>query len=113
MLGGMPLWQHPNSGQISPHREHGLVPSVVLCSEGEPIAVEAARAAGDLGPKGCFYEARHSAICLPLLSVTPQPTLNAFMGLGPAAWREARALLQALLSATEPTLRDNVGLRKR
>lgn len=60
-----------------------------------------------------LWSEAQSAICLPLLSVTPQPTLNAFMGLGPAAWREARALLQTLLSATEPTLRDNAGLRKR
>ncbi|POI33363.1 hypothetical protein CIB84_002885, partial [Bambusicola thoracicus] len=48
-----------------------------------------------------------------LLSIAHQPTLNAFMGLGPTAWREARALLQSLLSAAEPTLRDNAGLRKR
>lgn len=42
-----------------------------------------------------------------------QPTLNAFMGLGRPAWSEARAFLQRLLSAGEPTLRDNAELRRR
>ncbi|NWU81319.1 FAAA Fumarylacetoacetase, partial [Onychorhynchus coronatus] len=45
--------------------------------------------------------------------VFDQPTLNAFMGLGRPAWMEARALLQRLLSAGEPTLRDNTELRRR
>jgi len=40
-----------------------------------------------------------------------QPSLNAFMGLGRAAWREVRAQIQRLLSADEPTLRDNAVLR--
>ncbi|NXT13210.1 FAAA Fumarylacetoacetase, partial [Prunella fulvescens] len=45
--------------------------------------------------------------------VFDQPTLNAFMGLGWPAWTEARALLQKLLAAGEPTLRDNAELRRR
>ncbi|KAK2522151.1 Fah [Columba guinea] len=45
--------------------------------------------------------------------VFDQPTLNAFMGLGRAAWMEARARLQKLLSASEPALRDNAELRGR
>ncbi|XP_005989652.1 fumarylacetoacetase isoform X1 [Latimeria chalumnae] len=45
--------------------------------------------------------------------VFDQPTLNAFMGLGYEAWKEARAVLQRLLSASEPTLRDNNELRNR
>ncbi|XP_054858950.1 fumarylacetoacetase [Eublepharis macularius] len=53
----------------------------------------------------------------PILSkhhhVFDQPTLNHFMGLGWEAWREARAFLQKLLSADEPTLRDDAELRKR
>ncbi|KAL4425695.1 hypothetical protein ABPG75_009711 [Micractinium tetrahymenae] len=40
-----------------------------------------------------------------------QPTLTAFMALGPPAWREARATLQRLLSAGEGALRDNLALR--
>ncbi|XP_073029788.1 fumarylacetoacetase-like [Primulina eburnea] len=36
-----------------------------------------------------------------------QPNLNKFLELGRPAWREARATLQKLLSADEPTLRDN------
>ncbi|XP_015274727.1 PREDICTED: fumarylacetoacetase [Gekko japonicus] len=52
----------------------------------------------------------------PILSKHPhvfnQPTLNHFMGLGWEAWREARVFLQKLLSANEPTLRDNVELHK-
>ncbi|KDD73772.1 fumarylacetoacetate hydrolase [Helicosporidium sp. ATCC 50920] len=36
-----------------------------------------------------------------------QPTLNAFMGLGQTAWKEARATLQRLLSAKEGALRDS------
>ncbi|XP_005989655.1 fumarylacetoacetase isoform X4 [Latimeria chalumnae] len=35
------------------------------------------------------------------------------MGLGYEAWKEARAVLQRLLSASEPTLRDNNELRNR
>ncbi|XP_072020166.1 fumarylacetoacetase-like [Amphiura filiformis] len=45
--------------------------------------------------------------------VFEEPTLNAFMGLGTPAWTEARATLQKLLSADEPTLRDNADLRQR
>lgn len=41
-----------------------------------------------------------------------QPNLNKFVGLGRPAWKEARATLQKLLSATEPTLRDNADLRQ-
>ncbi|XP_003225949.1 fumarylacetoacetase [Anolis carolinensis] len=53
----------------------------------------------------------------PILSkhhhVFEQPTLNNFMALGWEAWKEARVCLQKLLSANEPTLRDNAELRKR
>ena len=41
------------------------------------------------------------------------PKLNAFMALGRAAWREARSTLSRLLSADEPTLRDDMALRTR
>jgi fumarylacetoacetase len=40
-----------------------------------------------------------------------RPTLNDFMALGRPAWREARALLQGLLAAEEPRLRDDAELR--
>ncbi|KAK9817061.1 hypothetical protein WJX72_008989 [[Myrmecia] bisecta] len=39
-------------------------------------------------------------------------TLNAFMQLGKPAWAKARATLTRLLSADEPTLRDNLDLKK-
>ncbi|KAJ7967776.1 putative fumarylacetoacetase [Quillaja saponaria] len=42
-----------------------------------------------------------------------QPNLNKFVALGKPAWKEARATLQKLLSATEPTLRDNANLRQK
>lgn len=42
-----------------------------------------------------------------------QPTLNAFMALGRPAWNEARATISRLLSADEPTLRDNTAWRER
>jgi fumarylacetoacetase len=42
-----------------------------------------------------------------------QPMLNPFMGQGPAAWHEVRARVTRLLSADEPTLRDDVRLRDR
>ncbi|KAB0405116.1 hypothetical protein E2I00_016437 [Balaenoptera physalus] len=45
--------------------------------------------------------------------VFDQPTLNSFMGLGQAAWKEARGLLQNLLSASQARLRDDTELRKR
>uniref|UniRef100_A0AAY4EBJ5 Fumarylacetoacetase n=1 Tax=Denticeps clupeoides TaxID=299321 RepID=A0AAY4EBJ5_9TELE len=41
-----------------------------------------------------------------------QPTLNALMGLGHEAWKEARGVLKKLLSANESTLRDDVTLRR-
>jgi fumarylacetoacetase len=42
-----------------------------------------------------------------------QRTLNEFMGRGPEAWHEIRSRLSRLLSADEPTLRDNRVLRDR
>ncbi|XP_075860802.1 fumarylacetoacetase isoform X2 [Microcebus murinus] len=45
--------------------------------------------------------------------VFDQPVLNSFMGLGQAAWTEARALLQDLLSAGQARLRDDAELRRR
>jgi fumarylacetoacetase len=42
-----------------------------------------------------------------------QPTLNAFMAAGRAVWRDVRQTLTRLLSADEPTLRDNAKLRDR
>ncbi len=40
-----------------------------------------------------------------------QPTLNPFMALGRRAWQETRTIIQTLLSADCPTLRDNNTLR--
>ncbi|XP_066257363.1 fumarylacetoacetase [Euwallacea similis] len=45
--------------------------------------------------------------------VFQKPTLNSFMALGPAEWKEARQRLQNLLSEDEPTLRDDTELRQR
>src|SRR5690349_21598840 len=42
-----------------------------------------------------------------------QDRLNRFASLGPEAWRQARAALSRLLSADEPSLRDNKALRDR
>ncbi|XP_009209025.1 fumarylacetoacetase isoform X4 [Papio anubis] len=42
-----------------------------------------------------------------------QPVLNSFMGLGQAAWKEARVFLQNLLSVSQARLRDDTELRKR
>lgn len=41
------------------------------------------------------------------------PALNPFMALGHTAWSEARRTVSRLLSADEPTLRDNASLRAR
>lgn len=52
----------------------------------------------------------------PLLSSSNcflQPTLNSFMALGRPAWKEARATVQKLLSGEDPTLRDDLDLRKK
>src|SRR5437016_14655397 len=46
-------------------------------------------------------------------SVFRQATLNPFMALGRAAWREARAVISRLLSTDEPALQDNDSLRQR
>lgn len=45
--------------------------------------------------------------------VFAENTLNSFMGLGRAAWQEARTTLQRLLSAQEPLLSNNKDLRAR
>ncbi|XP_031559131.1 fumarylacetoacetase-like [Actinia tenebrosa] len=45
--------------------------------------------------------------------VLKQSTLNSFMSLGPAAWKETRATLQKILSKDEAVLRDNTELRSR
>jgi fumarylacetoacetase len=55
--------------------------------------------------------AEHGLLCTgPILSRHPevfnQPTLNAFLDLGPQAWAEARLCLSRLLSAREGALRD-------
>jgi len=44
--------------------------------------------------------------------VFQQPALNRFLSLGRDAWRRVRATLTRLLSATEPTLRDDPELRR-
>ncbi|XP_052181671.1 fumarylacetoacetase-like [Diospyros lotus] len=52
----------------------------------------------------------------PLLNDTDcfnQTNLNKFLGMGRPAWKEARAAIQKLLSATQPTLRDNEGLKRK
>ncbi|XP_076061985.1 fumarylacetoacetate hydrolase [Oratosquilla oratoria] len=46
-------------------------------------------------------------------NVFKRGSLNKFMELGPAAWKEARSTLQSLLDENNPTLRDNVDLRCR
>uniref|UniRef100_A0A1Y1MCT4 Fumarylacetoacetase n=1 Tax=Photinus pyralis TaxID=7054 RepID=A0A1Y1MCT4_PHOPY len=45
--------------------------------------------------------------------VFQEETLNSFMALEPSAWKEARAKIQSLLSADNPTLQDNAQLRER
>ncbi len=58
--------------------------------------------------KGCFdTDARLYAG-----GVFAQPTLNAFMGLGQMAWHNVRAILQRVLDAENPTLRDDESLRR-
>ncbi|KAI3870527.1 hypothetical protein MKX03_022720 [Papaver bracteatum] len=42
-----------------------------------------------------------------------QPSLNKFLAMGRPAWKEARSTIQKLLSADEPTLRDNASLREK
>ncbi|OVA10068.1 Fumarylacetoacetase [Macleaya cordata] len=42
-----------------------------------------------------------------------QTSLNKFLSMGRPAWKEARSTIQKLLSADEPTLRDNASLREK
>src|SRR5712692_782320 len=44
--------------------------------------------------------------------VFSQGSLNAFLALGRPAWRKARQVLQHLLAADTPTLRDDAALRE-
>ena len=46
------------------------------------------------------------------IGVFSQPTLNAFMALGPKAWLKTRARISELLRHDHPELRDNEELRK-
>ncbi|RZC45342.1 hypothetical protein C5167_038278 [Papaver somniferum] len=39
--------------------------------------------------------------------------LNKFLAMGRPAWKEARSTIQKLLSADEPTLRENASLREK
>src|SRR5262245_1120232 len=50
---------------------------------------------------------------LPGHRVFSQGSLNAFLALGRPAWTQARNAISRLLRADEPTLRDNVALRRR
>ncbi len=43
----------------------------------------------------------------------PQDSLNAFLALGRPAWQKTRKILQDLLAANTPTLRDDADLRQR
>ncbi|MEW6643951.1 MAG: fumarylacetoacetase [Pseudomonadota bacterium] len=45
--------------------------------------------------------------------VFAQPSINAFMALGPAVWTKTRARISELLRHDNPELRDNAELRKR
>ncbi|MFQ5436029.1 MAG: fumarylacetoacetate hydrolase family protein, partial [Anaerolineae bacterium] len=45
--------------------------------------------------------------------VFAQPSLNAFMGYGRAAWREARQMIQTLLRADNPILSNDAELRRK
>lgn len=45
--------------------------------------------------------------------VFKEETLNSFMALSPAAWKEARETLQSLLSVDNPLLQNDEELRKR
>src|SRR5215467_10988228 len=45
--------------------------------------------------------------------VFSEDSLNSFLALGRPAWRKTREILQHLLSANTPTLRDEVRLRER
>lgn len=56
---------------------------------------------------GPYLSSTHSAT-----DAFSDTTLNEFMALGRPAWREARATLQELLGADNPTLRDNETLRR-
>src|SRR5438445_9324577 len=47
------------------------------------------------------------------LGVFSQPSLNAFMALGPKAWSKTRARISELLRDDHPELRDNEELRRR
>src|SRR5205823_14238774 len=45
--------------------------------------------------------------------VFSEDSLNSFLALGRPAWRKTREILQYLLSAETPTLRDDVRLREK
>ncbi|ABQ32845.1 MAG: fumarylacetoacetase [Bradyrhizobium sp.] len=49
----------------------------------------------------------------PAYEVFAQPSLNAFMALGPAVWTKTRAAISALLRHDNPRLRDDKPLRSR
>jgi fumarylacetoacetase len=45
-----------------------------------------------------------------VVNIFDQSSLNAFMAMGPTSWKDIRTRLSALLSGTDPALRDNAAL---
>ncbi|XP_071789348.1 fumarylacetoacetase-like [Asterias amurensis] len=64
----------------------------------------------DLSVVNELFDGPHLSECR---DVFDKPVLNDLMGLGPPVWKEARQTLQKILSADDPTLRDNAELRGR
>ncbi len=59
----------------------------------------------------CSYQGQNFSKLIHVDCLYLQSTLNAFMATGRPVWLEARSTIQHLLSADEPSLRDNQQLR--
>uniref|UniRef100_A0A8D0PFU9 Fumarylacetoacetase n=1 Tax=Sus scrofa TaxID=9823 RepID=A0A8D0PFU9_PIG len=100
-----------------PFKEHRTFPSYSRGGDGTKFSLSRPRIGVAIGDQILDLSVIKHLFTGPVLSkhqdVFDQSTLNSFMGLGQAAWKEARAFLQNLLSASQARLRDDTELRKR
>jgi fumarylacetoacetase len=82
-----------------------------VISSGANPAKRVATAIGDFALDLSVLEEAGLLTPAPGGRVFDQPSINAFMALGPKAWRETRAALSALLRHDNPRLRDDAALR--
>jgi fumarylacetoacetase len=90
-----------------------LVLDLSILEEKGLLAVEAAVLRGKWTDVPPGTRSTGSGQAAATTGIFAQDSLNAFLALGRPAWRKAREIIQHLLDANTPTLRDDVDLRSR